>query len=67
MFENKKITKDKIKDLLYTIRNQFENDIDWYETSSGRELTDDDINIMFEFLDIFIRKTELVMEDELED
>ena len=67
MFDNKNITKGKIKDILYAVRNEFENEIDSYETESGRELTDDDFNIMFEFLDRFINKTEMVIDDEVID
>ncbi len=67
MFENKEITKEKIKDIMYAVRNEFENEIDDYETESGRELTDDDFNIMFEFLDRYINKTEMVIDDEVND
>lgn len=67
MFEDKRITKQKVKDILYAVRNEFENEIDDYETESYRELTDDDFNIMFEFLDRFIEKTELVIDDELKE
>lgn len=45
---------ETIQNLLLNVRNEFENEIDDYETNSGRELTDDDINIMFEFLDRFV-------------
>ena len=67
MFENKKITIEKVKDIIYAIRNEFENEIDTYETSDNRELTDYDISMMFEFLDRYIDKFELVIKDELED
>ena len=45
---------ETIQNLLLNVRNEFENEIDDYETNSGKELTDDDINIMFEFLDRFV-------------
>lgn len=67
MFEDKKITIEKVNDLLYTIRNEFENEIDWYESDYKKELTEEDINIMFEMLDRFLNKVELVIKDELED
>lgn len=28
MFENKEITKEKIKDIMYAVRNEFENEVD---------------------------------------
>lgn len=67
MFENKKITKKKIKDILYAVREEFENEIDTYDTGGCRELSDDDISIMFEFLDDFIDKINMVIDDEVED
>ena len=68
MFEDKKITMEKVSDLLYKVRNEFNNELDYdYETSSGKELTDDDFEIMVEFLDRFLDKVNDVMKDELED
>lgn len=66
MFNDEKITIQKVKDIIYAVRNEFENEIDTYETSDGKELTDNDIFIMFEFLDKYIDKLELVIDDELE-
>lgn len=57
------MNKEKIKDILYNVRNEFENEIDDYETSSNRELTNDDLNIMFEFLDCFINKVETMIDE----
>ena len=56
---------EKINDILYDVRNEFENEIDTYETISNRELTSDDLNIMFEFLDNYINKVEMIIKDEL--
>lgn len=63
-----KITKEKIFDLLYDIRNEFENELDYdYETESGKELTDTDFDIMTEYLDNYLRKVNLCIEDKFED
>lgn len=56
---------EKINDILYDVRNEFENEIDTYETSSNRELTSDDLDIMFEFLDNYINKVEMIIKEEL--
>lgn len=56
---------EKINDILYDVRNEFENEIDTYETISNRELTSDDLNIMFEFLDNYISKVEMIIKEEL--
>lgn len=68
MFDNKEITIEKVKDLLYNVENEFNNELDYdYETSSGRELTDDDLDIMTEYLSRFLDKVYAVIDDELED
>lgn len=67
MFEDKKITKDKVKDLLYAVRNEFENEIDDIDDVFEDNISDREINLMFKFLDMFLDKTEMVIDDELED
>lgn len=68
MFENKKVTTEKVKDLIYNIYNEFENELDDdYKSEIKDNLTDEDFKIMLEFLDRFIDKVELVINDELED
>ena len=67
MFENKKITAEKIKDLIYNVYNEFENELEDYTSKVKDNLTDEDFKIMLEFLDRFIDKVELVINDELED
>ena len=57
------INKEKVKDILYQVYCEFENEVDTYETSGGRELTEDDINIMFEFLRQYYIKTKMVIDD----
>lgn len=68
MFEDRKITKEKIKDLLYNVRNEFDNELDYeYETETGKELTDTDFEVMTEYLDRFLDKVNMLIDDELED
>lgn len=57
------INKEKVRDILYQVYCEFSNEIDTYETTSKRELTEDDINIMFEFLNCFIDKTNLLIDE----
>ena len=68
MFENKKITIEKVKDLIYTLQNEFDNELDYdYKSNYKAELTETDFNIMLEFLERFIGKFELSIVEELED
>lgn len=57
------ITKDSIKDLLYSTYNEFDNEIGDYSSKYKKNLTPKDIKIMFEFLENYINKVELVLED----
>lgn len=68
MFENKIITKEKIKDILYAVRNEFDNELDYdYESDYKKDLKDEDFDMMIEFLDRFIHKVSLVIDDEVKD
>ena len=68
MFENKKITIEKVKDLVYALQNEFDNELDYdYKSKYKAELTETDFNIMLEFLERFIGKFELSIAEELED
>ena len=67
MFENKKITIEKVKDLIYVLQNEFDNELDYdYKSKYKAELTETDFNIMLEFLERFIGKFELSIVEELE-
>lgn len=67
MFENKKITIEKVKDLIYALQNEFDNELDYdYKSKYKAELTETDFNIMLEFLERFIGKFELSIVEELE-
>lgn len=68
MFEDENITKEKIKDILYAVRNEFENELDYdYESDYKKDLKDEDFDMMIEFLDRFIHKVDLVIDDEVRD
>lgn len=68
MFENKKITIEKVKDLIYALQNEFDNELDYDYTSEYKaEFTEMDFNIMLEFLERFVGKFELSIAEELED
>lgn len=67
MFEDKKITIEKVKDLVYALQNEFDNELDYdYKSKYKAELTETDFNIMLEFLERFIGKFELSIVEELE-
>lgn len=66
MFEDKKITIEKVKDLIYRVQNEFDNELDYDFDYNGRELTDDDFCLMSYYLNCFVGKLELVIDDELE-
>ena len=67
MFEDKKITIEKVKDLIYALQNEFDNELDYdYKSKYKAELTETDFNIMLEFLERFIGKFELSIVEELE-
>lgn len=63
----KKGTAEKIKDLIYNVYNEFENELDDYTSKVKDNLTDEDFKIMLEFLDRFVDKVKLVINDEIED
>ena len=67
MFNNREITKSKIKDILYAVRNEFENEIDNIDEVIETKITDRELNLMFKFLDMFINKIEVVIDDEVDD
>lgn len=67
MFEDKKITIEKVKDLIYALQNEFNNELDDdYKSKYKEELTETDFNIMLEFLERFIDKFEVSIVEELE-
>ena len=67
MFKDKEITVEKVKDLLYATKNEFENELDYdYFSEYKEELSSKDFDIMFEFLNRYIGKIELYLEENFE-
>lgn len=57
------IQKEKVKDLLYDVYNEFTSELMCdYVSEHKSELTEQDFNIMFEFLERYIKKIELMIE-----
>ena len=67
MFENKKITIEKVKEIIYKLVNEFDNELDYDYDYNDRELTNDDLNMLSCCVSNFANKLELVIDDELED
>ena len=61
MFEDKKITVEKVKDLIYRVQNEMDDNF-VYEV---RELNDSDFELMSYYLNCFVEKLGLVINDEL--
>lgn len=67
MFEDKKITKEKVKDLLYNVQNEILNELDFdYESQFKKDITKNDLEILIEFMGKFVDKLELTIDDEFE-
>ena len=69
MFDNKEITKEKVKAILYAVYNEYVNDInddiEYFEDIFKKEITIDQIEFGLEFLNKYIDKVEMVIGDEL--
>lgn len=69
MFDNKEITKEKVKAILYAVYNEYVNDInddiEYFEDIFEKEITIDQIEFGLEFLNKYIDKVEMVIDDEL--
>ena len=69
MFDNKEITKEKVKAILYAVYNEYVNDInddiEYFEDIFEKEITIDQIEFGLEFLNKYIDKVEMVINDEL--
>lgn len=65
MFEDKKITKEKVKDLLYNVQNEILNELDFdYESRFKKDITKNDLEMLMEFMVKFVNKLELTIDDE---
>lgn len=64
MFEDKRITVEKVKDLIYRVRKEFDNE-GLVDFDYNRSLTDNDFTLISYYLMCFVNKLELVIDDEL--
>lgn len=60
------INKEEIKDLIYKVQNEFDNELDYDYDYNGRELTDDDLDMIQNACDNFARKLNLCLDDEID-
>ena len=61
------IKKEQILDLIYKVEQEFENELDEdYESNYKEELTEQDFNMLSEFLKRFTHKLDLTINDEFE-
>lgn len=58
------MSNKEIKDLIYSVKNEFDNELDYDYDYNGRELTDDDLNMISVAIDNFCNKLYLVIDDE---
>lgn len=58
------MSKEEIKDLIYKVENEFNNELDFDYDYNGRELTDDDLNIIENAITNFARKLGMCVDDE---
>lgn len=69
MFDNKEITKEKVKAILCAVYNEYVNDInddiEYFEDIFEKEITIDQIEFGLEFLNKYIDKVAMVIDDEL--
>lgn len=66
MFEDKRVTKDKVKDVIYAVLNEFDNELDLDYEFNDRVITNEDLNMIIDGVKKFVNKLELVINDELE-
>ena len=66
MFEDKRITKEKVKDIIYSVLNEFENELDLDYEFIDRVITNEDLNMISDGVEKFVNKLELVINNELE-
>lgn len=58
------MSKEEIKDLIYKIQCEFDNELDYEYDYNGRELTDDDLDMIQNAVDNFANKLSLCVDDE---
>lgn len=58
------MSKEEVKDLIYRVENEFNNELDYDYDYNGGELTDDDLNMIENAITNFSNKLELCVDDE---
>lgn len=58
------MSKEEIKDLIYRVENEFNNELDFDYDYNGRELTDDDLNMIENAITNFATKLSMCVDDE---
>ena len=58
------MSKEEVKDLIYRVENEFNNELDFDYDYNGRELTDDDLNMIENAITNFSNKLQLCVDDE---
>ena len=58
------MNKEEVKDLIYRVENEFNNELDYDYDYNGRELTDDDLNMIENAVSNFASKLTLCVDDE---
>lgn len=58
------IDKEKVKDILYNVYNEYENELSEYESKYKKDLTTRDFAIMFELLERYMGKVNLLIDEE---
>ena len=60
----KMMSKEEIKDLIYRVEQEFNNELDYDYDYNGRELTDDDLNMIENAISNFASKLNLCVDDD---
>ena len=64
MVDDKKISIESIKELIYKAQNEFCEELDFDYDYNGRELSEEDLNMLENCISNFTNKLELIIEEE---
>ena len=64
MVDDKKILIESIKELIYKAKNEFCDELDFDYDYNGRELSEEDLNMLEDCINNFTNKLELIIEEE---
>lgn len=57
------MTKQAIKDLLYDVENEFDNELDYDFDYNGREITDDELDMISYAISCFVNKCSVMIDE----